>query len=153
MGHVRLDTGEEGLVSAIAWQAVTLRSDDGRQITIPLSKFTGSTVTNFGRPVQGPQRRFHQAVGFVTPTPFLPETLLELRDWLLQDPLREIYQRLFYEWVRNGMGDTDLASDLERLEASKFTSEGLRSTLTEPVKRRLPKIAGLSSHHPLRRRP
>ena len=140
---VRLGTGEEGIVSAITWQAITLRSDDGSQITVPLSIYTQSKVTNFGRPILETQRRFHRAVPFVTPTPFLPETRAELRDWMLQHPLREIYHRLFYVWVRDGMGDPDLASDLEDLNVSKFTLGGLRSTLVELAERRLPRDSAL----------
>jgi len=134
--HIRLDTEEEGVVIGMSWQCIVLRTDDGRQITIPMTKFVQATVTNFGRPIRSQQRAFYRAVEYVTSD--LPQTRAELREWLRREPMWSVYWQVFNVWVRDGLGDTDVATTISRIDPSKFPLEGLRAALLETLNRQLP---------------
>ena len=99
----------------------------------------------------GEEFHFVKTVTFIMPIPYLANDLREMVAIIRKLPPSSLYFHLFESrllsedpsatdisrWVRDSVGDADLAREIDRLNPYDYTLEGLRSSLTRLIENRL----------------
>jgi hypothetical protein len=139
--YIRLESGEEGLVSDINWRNTLLKSSGGGTIIIPNDRMVRSTITNFGRPSTRAKQpfQFHSRVHIKELTGLKASNLSELADVLKTVPDSVVYLHThhFLEehhyltpepsndlaiWVSGALGEEVLGERLASVDTFEFTT-------------------------------
>lgn len=139
--YIRLESGEEGLVSDINWRNTLLKSSGGGTVIIPNDRMVRSTITNFGRPSTKAKQpfHFHSRVHIKELTGLKASNLSELVDMLKVAPDSVVYLHThhFLEehhyltpepsndlaiWVSGALGEEVLGERLASVDTFEFTT-------------------------------
>jgi hypothetical protein len=151
--YIKVETGEEGYVTAIDWREAKLEALSGGTIIVPNSKLIHSTVTNYGRPLKKAKDpfRFSARIHLRELTGLSAKNLPELLATLKTVPDSVIYYHThqfleehhyltpepandFALWVRDILRDEVLGERLAAIDTFEFTNLGaLRERLVSIV--------------------
>jgi hypothetical protein len=139
--YIKLESGEEGLVSDINWRNTLLKSSGGGTIIIPNDRMVRSTITNFGRPSTRAKQpfQFHSRVHIKELTGLKASNLRDLADILKTVPDSVVYLHThhFLEehhyltpepsndlaiWVSGALGEEVLGERLASVDTFEFTT-------------------------------
>lgn len=141
--YIKLDSGEEGYVSAVTWRNIQIKAPDDKIILVPNSKFTKTTVTAYREPLKKATQpfRFYTRLHIKELTGLKAKNLSELVNILKDVPdavvyyhthsFIEEYQYLtpqpaneFALWVSDVIGDEILAEKLSNIDTFEFPTLG-----------------------------
>jgi len=141
--YIKLESGEEGYVSAITWRDIQIKAADDRLILVPNSKLTKTTVTAYRKPLKKATQpfHFHTRLHIKELTGLKAKNLSELVDILKEvsdsvvyyhtHSFIEEYQYLtpqpaneFALWVSDVIGDEILAEKLSNIDTFEFSAIG-----------------------------
>jgi Family of unknown function (DUF5752)/Mechanosensitive ion channel, beta-domain len=144
IGHyIKLESGEEGYISAITWRNIQIKTPNGKIIFVPNSKFTKTTVTAYREALKKATQafRFYTRLHIKELTGAKAKNLSELVNILSDVPdsviyyhthnFIEEYQYLipqpaneFALWVSDVIGDEILAEKLSNIDTFEFSTIG-----------------------------
>lgn len=162
--YIKLESGEEGQVTAINWRSTQLRNLEGHTVILPNGRLLGQTLVNYGRPLKKARAAFR--FSSLTHLPALTGqkacSLREMADILRASPDPVVYYHThrflaqhhqvttdlsndFAVWVRDALGDEVLAERLESVDFFSFPHlAALRDRLVGLIEERL--AEGVSAH-------
>lgn len=139
--YVKVDSGEEGYVEEISWNATRIRLLDGSFVAIPNGRLLSHTVVNYGRPLKQAKQPFRfqsrshlseltglQAKDIGEFLPLLksaPDAVvyyhthhfLEEHHYLTPEPAND-----FAVWVTDALGDDVLGEQLASVDTYSFST-------------------------------
>jgi len=141
--YIKVETGEEGYVTAINWGNTHIRALDESIIIIPNSRLLRGTVINYGRPLKKAKEPFHfgSRTHLTELTGLKAKNLRELVDVLKRAPDAIIYYHThhfleqhhyltpepsndFAIWVSDALGDEVLGERLASVDTFGFPNLG-----------------------------
>jgi small-conductance mechanosensitive channel len=141
--YIKVETGEEGYVTAINWGNTHIRALDESIIIIPNSRLLRGTVINYGRPLKKAKEPFHfgSRTHLTELTGLKAKNLRELVDVLKRAPDAVIYYHThhfleqhqyltpepsndFAIWVSDALGDEVLGERLASVDTFGFPNLG-----------------------------
>ncbi len=151
---VKLESGDEGYVTEIAWRNTRIKGLDESIILIPNSKLIQSTVINYGHPLRKATKpfRFYTRLHLKELTGLQATTLSQLLNVMKRAPdstvyyhthhFLEEYQYLtpepandFALWVDDALGDKLLAEKLASIDTFEFSSiSALKARIRDVIK-------------------
>jgi hypothetical protein len=154
---IKLDTGEEGYVTEVAWGRTRIRGLDNSLIVLPNNKIVKSVVVNYGRPLKVAKHpfRFNTHHHLEVLTGVKVATVRELVDALKEVPGSVVYYHThhfieehhflipepandFSLWVSGELGNRVLGEKLASIDIFAFpTIRALRKRLVEVMEEHL----------------
>jgi small-conductance mechanosensitive channel len=158
---VRLESGEEGYVTAVGWRTTGIRALDGNLIVVPNSRLVQSTIINYGHPLKKATEpfRFYSRLNLKEITGLKASNLTELLNSLKKVPGSVIYYHThnfleehnyltpepandFALWVSDELGHNVLGEKLSFIDTFAFpTIASLRSRIIGVIEDYLSKNA------------
>lgn len=155
--YIKLESGEEGYVAVIGWNAVVLHTAEDARILVPNARLVRSTVTNYGRPLKRSREpfRFQAHLHLKELTGRRASSLRELVEVLRQAPDAVVYYHThhfleehhfltpqpandFAFWVAEALGDEALGEKLSSVDTFAFPTLGaLRERLVAVMEEHL----------------
>lgn len=155
--YLRLESGEEGYVTAMDWGSTKIQANDESVVIIPNRTLVQSTVVNLGQPVKKAKEpfRFFEREHLKELTGLRASTERELADVLKTAPDSVVYYHThhfleehhfltpepasdFAVWVGDTLGDEMLGEKLANIDAFEFpTLEALRERIINVIEEHL----------------
>ncbi|MFH1087279.1 MAG: DUF5752 family protein [Chloroflexota bacterium] len=161
--YVKLETGEEGYVTAMTWNSTHIRAPDESAVIVPNSRLLQHTVINYGRPLKKANEpfRFRSRAVLTELTGLKAGNARELTEVLKRVPDAVVYHHThhfleehdylapvpsndFAVWVSGALGDEVLGERLASVDTFEFASlGGLRERLVAVMEEHLSKNPSL----------
>ncbi len=151
--YIKLQTGEEGYVTAITWSTIQIKALDGSTVSVPNSRLLQHTVVNYGRQLKKAKEafRFNTRTHLTELTGLRARNLRELADYLKKAPDSVVYFHThhfleeqhylrsepsndFALWVADALGDEVMGERLAAVDTFAFPTMGaLRERLVAMI--------------------
>ena len=151
--YIKLESGDEGYVTQIAWRSTRIKTLDDKLILLPNSKLIQNTVVNYGHPLKKATQpfKFYTRFHLKELTGLKANSLSQLKTILEKAPDAAIYYHThhfleefkylepepandFALWVDDALGDAVLSEKLASIDTFQFsTINSLKRRITEVI--------------------
>jgi len=141
----------EKLSSIDTIQYLTIRSLRDKIISTISSFLENSALAKLKFAREGEEFHFIKSVSFILPTDYIVNNLKELLIIIKKITIDSIYFHMFESrlrleridndfsnWIRNSIGNKELADEISRLDPYTYTLDGLRNKLITMLEKRIP---------------